>query len=115
MAIRKLERDQWQDYFARISKRLLGMRAEIEVAALNIGDQLAANWVPMLSIVYNTKDDALEIALEGLNHKILAPREVYVDENPAGLGSFEVVDADNVRHIVQLREPLMLPPLSAVR
>ena len=113
MAIRRLEKDEWQADLDRISKRLAGMRAEIEVAALNLGDQIAAEWVPMFGIVYDSKDDVLEIALDGLDHLISKPKEIYVDESQAELASFEVVDADDVRHIVQLREPLMLPAPSA--
>jgi hypothetical protein len=37
------------------------------------------------------------------------PREIYVNEGETGLTSFEVLDAAGVRHIIQLREPLMLP------
>lgn len=89
---------------------LLGMRAQIEVAALNIGDQIAAEWVPMFGVGHDPNEDVLRITLDGLDHVIPKPREIYVDEGEVGLSSFEVFDADNVRHIVQLREPLKLPP-----
>jgi hypothetical protein len=114
MAIRQLPKDQWKAYFDRVSKGLVGMRAEIEVVALNIGDQIEAEWVPMFGVSYDSKDDVLSIALDGLDHMISRPAETYVDEGATGLGSFEVVDADGVRHIVQLREPLMLPAPSTV-
>jgi hypothetical protein len=114
MAIRQLEKNEWKTYFEHISKSLLGVRAQIQVAALNIGDQIAAEWVPMLGIVYDSKDDVLRIALDGLDHRIPKPREIFVDERETGLLSFEVADAEGVRHIVQLREPLMLPPPPAV-
>jgi hypothetical protein len=42
---------------------------------------------------------------------IHAPRELYVDEQPLGLIAFQVVDAEGVRQIITLREPLMLPVL----
>ena len=109
MAVRKLEKSEWHGYFDRMSRGLLGARAEIEVASLKLGDQIQAEWAPVLGIVYDPKDDVLEMALEGLDHMIPKPREIYVDEGPLGLTSFEGVDADDVRHIVQLREPLMLP------
>jgi hypothetical protein len=109
MATRQLPKDEWKAYFEVVSKILLGMRAQVEVAALNIGDQIAAEWVPMLGVVYDRANDVLRISLDGLEHVIAKPREIYVDEGEAGLSSFEVVDADSVRHIVQLREPLMLP------
>ena len=37
---KKLEKSMWRPYFDDISKVLAGKRAEIEVAALNLGDQI---------------------------------------------------------------------------
>lgn len=112
MTARKLEKQQWHAYFDRASKSITGKRAEIEVASLAIGDQIEAEWLPLLGIVYDPKDDAVEVLLEGLGHLIRRPREVHVDESLGGLAGVIVVDADDVRHIVRLRDPLMLlaPP-----
>ena len=63
----------------------------------------------MLGIAYDPKDDVLEIALNGLDHLIHKPRELYADSGAGGLLSFEVIDADGVAQIIKLREPLMLP------
>jgi hypothetical protein len=109
MAVRELEKSEWHRYFDRMSKGLLGARAEIEVASLKLDDQLQAEWAPLLGIVYDPKDDVLEVALDRLDRLIPKPREVYVDEGPPGLTSFEVIDSDGASHIVRLREPLMLP------
>lgn len=109
MAIRKLDQTTWQTYFDRLSKNLPGKLAEIEIAALDIGDQIQAEWVPLLGITYDRKDDLLEVLLEGLDHLIHHPREIHVDEGPAGLASMNVVDADDVQQIIKLRAPLMLP------
>jgi hypothetical protein len=106
---RKLEKSQWRAYFDRMSKALVGKRAEIEVASLKLGDQIAAEWLPLLGISYDPKNDVLEIALEGMDHLIHKPSEVYVEEQGLELSSLEVVDADGVRQIVVLRDPLMLP------
>jgi hypothetical protein len=64
----------------------------------------------MLGVERDPNEDVLRITLDGLEHVIPKPREIFVDEGEVGLSSFEVVDADNVRQIVQLREPLKLPP-----
>jgi hypothetical protein len=37
----------------------------------------------LLGISYDPKDDIIEIALEGVDHLIPKPREVYVEENGA--------------------------------
>jgi hypothetical protein len=113
MAPRKLDKAEWHAFFDRVSKSLLGKRAEIEVTSLSLGSQVEAQWLPLLGIVYDPKNDIIEIALDGLDHMVHRPQEVYVDIGPQGLTSLEVVDAEGVRQIVLLRDPLMLPPPSA--
>jgi hypothetical protein len=105
----KIEKPEWETFFDTLSKGLLGMRAEIEVASLALGDRIEAEWLPLLGIAYDRKDDVLEIALDGLDHLIHKPRELYADWGAGGLLSFEVIDADGVQQIIMLREPLMLP------
>jgi hypothetical protein len=110
MSIQKLEKTTWRPYFDHMSKILEGKRAEIEVASLKIGDQIEAEWLPLYGITYDPKDDLIEIALEGLDHMIHKPREVYVDQEAVELTSMEVIDAEDFHQIVKLRDPLMLPP-----
>jgi hypothetical protein len=110
MALLKLEKTQWRAFFDQVSKRLIGKRAEIEVASLALGAQVEAKWLPLLGVAYDPKNDLIEIALEDVDHMVRAPREVYVDEGVAGLLSMEVIDGDGVQHIVQFRDPLPLPP-----
>jgi hypothetical protein len=114
MALRKLEKAEWRVYCDRVYKTLVGKRAEVEVASLDLGIQVAAEWLPLLGIAYDPKDDVFEIALEGLDHLIQNPREFYVDEGPLGLSSLEVIDSSGARQIVTLRDPLMLPPPASV-
>jgi hypothetical protein len=109
MATSKLEKAAWQRYFDQVSKTLVGKQAEIEVASLQIGDQIEAEWVPLLGISYDPKSDIVEVLVEGLDHLIQKPVEIYIEQGPAGLASLEVIDADDVRQIVRLRDPLMLP------
>ena len=109
MAISKLEKTAWHPYFDQISKTLAGKRAEIEVASLAVGDQIEAEWTPLEGIVYDPKSDLVEVIVEGLDHMIPKPREVYVDHDAGRLNSVEVIDADNARQIIRLRDPLMLP------
>jgi hypothetical protein len=51
MEIRKLERDRWKAFFDLVSKGLVGKRVEVEVASMKIGDQIEAEWLPLLGIV----------------------------------------------------------------
>ena len=97
-------------------KSLLGARAEIEVASLDLGDQIEVEWLPLLGITYVDKNDILEVALEVVDHLNYGPREVWADLNVGEMMSFEVIDDRGVPQIIKLRQPLMLPspsPLTA--
>jgi Family of unknown function (DUF5335) len=106
---RKLERAEWRPFLDRVSKGLAGKQAEIKVASLDLGDQLQAGWVSLIGLVYDPKDDIVEVALEGLDHMIHKPRELYVEEEDGQLSSLEVVDADGGRQIIKLKDMLALP------
>jgi hypothetical protein len=110
MTTQKLDKSDWRRFFDRVSRGLGGRQAEIEVASLALGDQVQARWLPLLGLVYDPKDDIVEVALDGLDHMISKPREIYSDSTAGELTSLEIVDAEGTRQIVRLREPLMLPP-----
>jgi hypothetical protein len=107
--VRKLEKSDWRTYFDFLSKGLTGMRAEIEVASLELGDQIEAEWLPLIGITYDPKDDIMEVALEGVSHLIPNPREVYVDEEGLVLSRVKVIDGTGANQIIILKNPLMLP------
>src|ERR1700682_2961585 len=50
MTVRKLDNTQWRPFFDGFSKLLEGKRAEIEVASLSLGDQVEAEWLPLIGI-----------------------------------------------------------------
>lgn len=110
----RVPQSEWQAFFDRMSGALLGKWAEIEVAALDLGDQIIAEWVPLLGITYDARDDLLDVALDRTNHLIRHPREILVEESAAGLASVAVIDEDDVRQVVRFKEPLMLPPASSL-
>ncbi len=113
MSVQKLDRPQWQAFADHLSKMLPGKEAEIEVEGLRLGAQVEAEWLPLLGIAYDPKDDLFEIVIGALDHLISNPREVYVETGPAGLASIEIVDGDGVQQIIKLRDPLMLPSPAA--
>ncbi|MBS1191392.1 MAG: hypothetical protein H6R10_3184 [Rhodocyclaceae bacterium] len=108
MATVKLEKKEWRPRLDAISKALVGKRAEIEVDALSIGSQVESQWLPLLGIAYDPKNDLVEIVVEGLDHLVHKPQEIYIDQDGTSLSSLELVDADGFRMIVKLRDPLML-------
>ena len=110
MTIRKLEKKEWKPYLDLVSKLLETKDAEIEVASLDLGDQVQAEWLPLLGISYDPNDDLVEVALDGLDHMIPHPREIYLDNGARALTSIEIVDSAGVKQIVKLRDQLALPP-----
>jgi uncharacterized membrane protein (DUF373 family) len=110
MTIHKLEKAEWRPFLDLVSKVLPAKQAEIEVASLKLGDQVEAEWLPLLGLAYDPNDDIVEVALDGLDHMIPRPRELYIDNGIGSLSSLEIIDADGVKQIVKLRDPLMLPP-----
>jgi hypothetical protein len=105
----KIEKNGWRVALDRASKSLTGKRAEIEIASLNLGDQIAAEWLPIIGITYDSRDDIVEVALEGLDHIISQPHELYLQLEGGHVAAIEIIDMKGVLHIVKFREPLMLP------
>jgi hypothetical protein len=120
MTMTRLPRSEWRSYCDRVSRGLAGAHAEIEVASLALGDRVETSWLPIYGVTYDPRADALEIVLEGVGHTIARPRDLYVERTRRGLVALEIVEEDETRQSVKLREPLRLPaaslpPLSARR
>jgi hypothetical protein len=109
MTIRKLEKPEWRPFLDIVSKLLEAKEAEIEVASLDLGDQVVAEWLPLLGISYDPRDDIVEVALDGVDHLIRGPREIYLENGAEALTSIEIVDANDAKQIVKLKDKLMLP------
>jgi len=110
MSTRLLNRAEWRRYCDRLSKEVAGRRAELDVASLDLGDHVEARWLPLLGIVFDARGDVLEIALDGIGHSILSPREIVLEETERGLVALEIVAADDTVETLRLREPLLLEP-----
>lgn len=114
MALRKLKKSEWRPFCDAMSRILTGKRVEIEVTSLSLGDQVEAEWLPLFGIVYDPKNDLVEIAMDGVDHMIRHPQELVADFGVVGLDSLAITDADGTRQVIQFRDPLMLPaPQSA--
>jgi hypothetical protein len=107
--LRAVPKKSWGSLFDGISHELLGKRAEIAVSSLDLGDQVIAEWVPLLGFTYDSADDLLDIALDGSNHLIRHPREIAVEDAGGSVASVAVVDSEGTKQVVRLKEPLALP------
>jgi hypothetical protein len=109
MALLKLKRRMWHAFCDGVTIQLAGKRAEIEIASLDLGAQVIARWLPLLGVVYDRKNDSLQIVIDGLDHMVLKPRELYAEYGPRGLESLGVLDSEGAWQILLLRDPLSLP------
>jgi hypothetical protein len=110
MTIRKLEKAEWRSFLDGVSKLLEAKEAEIEITSLRLGAQVQAEWLPLIGITYDPGNDLVEVALEGLDHMIRRPREIYIEDGAGTLASIEIVDVDGLKQIVKLKDQLLLPP-----
>jgi hypothetical protein len=106
---RMLAQAEWATYLDRLSKGLKTQQVQIDVVGSSIGSlKLVDRWVSLLGVVYDHKNDLVEIALEGLDHIIHHPTEISVVESPEGLESMQIVGPDGVRQIIKLKQPTRL-------
>jgi hypothetical protein len=108
MALTQLARSEWQDYFDRVSKVLGAKLVELEVTGLGLGDQVEVEWLPLLGLSYDPKDDIVAVMVEGIEHNIQHPKQINVEQDIESLYSVEVVDAEAEHHILRLKDPLRL-------
>lgn len=107
-----IAKSDWKPFFDRLARALEDNPAEIEVASLDLGDQLLAEWVPLIGITYDPKDDLFDVALEGLDHIIKQPREVRTDVGSGRLIAIDIIDRDGAQLIVKFRDPVALSAAS---
>src|SRR5262249_53729818 len=106
----KLDKAELRELLDRVSKQLQSQPVEVDVASLQLGDQSDAHWVRLLGLSYDPHDDAIEIMLEGIDITVPKPREILFDGTGNQWTALDIVDAEGVQHVLELKEPLLLPP-----
>lgn len=102
---RLIRREQLADYFDSFVKRFLRdgapEAADIEILDPTLGDQVEAQGIRLIGITYDRHTNAVELAIEGGDHRINNPAEVWVVEEPDGFASaIEVVPHDGPREVI---------------
>jgi Family of unknown function (DUF5335) len=108
---RTIPQAEWRTFFDGLSKAMTAKQVQIEAASLELGDQVVAEWLPLLGVTYDSHDDLFDVALGGLelDHLIRRPRQVLVQEGPSGVEMIAVVTEDGTKQLLRLRDPLILP------
>jgi len=109
VGIRELARKEWENFFDAVSAHASARTVGIEVLSSALGAQFVGRSVPLIGVTYDPADDALEVAMKDLEHRITAPERIYVDEGPLGLESVEVVEGDGRKQILRFEPVLQLP------
>lgn len=108
-----IDKSEWKSYCEFLSRTLEGGGVEIEVISLDLGDQIESDWLPMIGIAYDPKDDLFDVALQRgndvLDHVIYGPREFAADREFAELSALEITDKNGRQHLLLLRDTLALP------
>ncbi len=113
MSYDRIEKANWQGFFARVSKAVEGRAVDLEVIELDVGDQVETDGLTLIGMTYDPHDDAIYLAVEGkdaqhLEHVIRSPQEVYVDIGSVGISQVVVIEPKGGRQFVKLRQPLSL-------
>lgn len=108
MSIKKIARTDWAGYFDAFSRKHNRAHrtdyAEIRVFSLEDGAQRETSWLPLAGITYDPKSDLLEILVDSMDHLVLHPREIYVEELEGGvLASLQVMREDGTKEVIELR------------
>jgi len=109
MKTTEISRDDWTEFFDRVTATLQGKRIDIEIDAPDIGAQVEARKLSLNGLGYDRKDDVFFIDTEVIEHLVRAPRQIYVSGDEDAVDSLEITVADGGKHIVSFNEPLALP------
>jgi hypothetical protein len=111
MTARSINKTDWEAFCDGVSLALEGSNAEIEVESLDLGSQIEREWTPLIGISYDPEDDIIDVALEEVDHIITQPRELVADLDDMEVNALQITDGDGRRHLVRLRDPLLLPAM----
>jgi hypothetical protein len=114
----ELPRSSWESALQSLSQEHDGDLVTIETPALDLGDQLEAERLPLAYLEYDRHDDAVSAAVGGrdgrypvvLRHVIEHPSKVFVaTTGPNETLALEVVAADGVKTVITLHRRAALP------
>ena len=115
---RELQRDEWREWFEKLTQECEGYDVMIEVVSEDFGDQFEAERLPLTYLAFDDKDDVFIVAVGGkdgryqavLRHMVEHPKAILAEqltgETPWAI---EVIGPDGTQTIVTLRMRPGLP------
>jgi hypothetical protein len=107
METTRIPDDQLKAHFDQFTKHFLlresTTAADVQVLAPDWGDQYVAEGTRLRGITYDPKAKSIEFELEGGDHRISTPKEVWTVEEPDGfIKTIEIVRDDSTRELIQV-------------
>lgn len=104
---KQIPNDQLEAYFNNFTRHFLLRDStnalDVEVLAPDWGDQFAAEGVHLLGITYEPKGKSVEFTLEGGDHRVRNPVEVWTTEEFDGfIRAIEIVKDDGTREVIRV-------------
>ena len=114
---KRVPNDQLKTYFDKFTRHFLLREStnavDVEVLAPDWGDQFAAEGAHLFGITYDPKDNALEFEIEGGDHRVTRPKEVWTAEEFDGfVKAIEIVRDDGTREVARVNR-LGITPASS--
>jgi hypothetical protein len=114
----EIPRGAWQATLEALTVQHEGESTAIEVANLDLGDQLEAEHIPFSYIEYDPHDDAVSVGVGGLDgrypvmlrHVVEHPQNIFLHTSGAGTVTIEIRSPDETATLITL---WALPELSA--
>jgi hypothetical protein len=115
---RRVPTDQLEQCFTRFTRNFLirdsTNSVDVEVLATDSGDQFEAEGAKIFGVTFDPKENAVEFELEGGDHRIINPKEVWIAEEPDGfIKAIEVVRDDGTREVARVKRGALARPSSA--
>jgi hypothetical protein len=100
---------EWKTYFDAFSRAHLRSAGAglvtIQMMSPRLGDQVFAANARLLGITYDPHGKVIEVQLEGSDHLVFRPAEVWVLEGDRDdvIATFELVHSDGVKEILRVQ------------
>ncbi len=102
-----IAKSQWKDYLDDLSKAIKDVPVEVEVEALGIFDKKEVEWLPLLGVSYDPKDDVVSILFEKLDHLVEDPQQIAVEKDNGSIKSIEIISGqDAAKNVLKFKVPV---------
>src|SRR6185503_13512728 len=111
---RRVPTDQLEQLFTHFTRNFLIREStnsvDVEVLGADSGDQFEAEGAKIFGITFDPKANSVEFELDGGDHRIINPKEVWVAEEPDGfIKAVEVVRDDGTREVARVKRGAVAP------